>query len=80
MYKGLVTSLMFGVAVAVGCSQQDRTPATMVPNTGVPDTGVPDTGAPTVSDFTATNDKVLPAPTVVTTREVDGPTLPAVKP
>lgn len=64
LFKGLIISGIFTLGIAVGCSQQDGTTATVVP----------DVSTPTVADTTATNDQVPRAaatdsasPTVIST-------------
>ena len=66
MIRGLVISAMFALGIAVGCSQQDRTTATVVPNTA----------SPAVADTKTTNDPVLPEPTVVDATATNDPVLP----
>ena len=57
MLRGLVIGAVFALGIAVGCSQQDGTPATAVPVTA----------APTVASTVVTNDPVLPTPTAADT-------------
>ena len=57
MLKGLVIGAVFALGFAVGCSQQDGTPATAVPGTA----------PPTVASTVVTNDPVLPTPTAADT-------------
>lgn len=55
MFKGLVISAILALGIAVGCSQEDGTAATVVP----------DTAPTTVAGNTAINAPVPPAPTAV---------------
>ena len=66
----MVISAILALGIAVGCSQQDGTPATVVP----------DTASPTVAGTTATNAPVLPAPTVVGSAAATDSVSPAVQP
>ena len=69
MFKGLVISAILALGIAVGCSQQDGTAATVV-----------DTAPTTVADTTATNVPVLPAPTVVESAAATDSDSPAIQP
>ena len=65
MFKGLVISAILALGIAVGCSQQDGTAATVV-----------DTAPTTVADTRATNASVLPPTTVAGTTATNAPVLP----
>ena len=66
MSKGLVIGAIIALGIAIGCSQQDGTPATSVPNTA----------APKVASTAVTNDPVLPTPTAVDTPSANAPEQP----
>ena len=70
MFKGLVISAILALGIAVGCSQQDGTAATVVP----------DTAPTTVAGTTATNAPVLPAPTAVESAAATDSDSPAIQP
>ncbi len=65
MNRVLIIFTIVAIGIAVGCSQQNGTPATVVP----------EIAAATAPKATATDDQLLP-----TSQTVDGATLPAVKP
>ena len=67
MLKGLVTSAMFAVGIAVGCSQQDGTAAIVAPE---------ETAVPSFARTTATNGQDTPNPAPTNKAVADAPETP----